>query len=86
MGIEMSGAEAKKMVTLELELQKARLQISEQSQLLQIYEKQARRKCATCSNCRRADCYTLYECPYLGYVDLRWPGCGKWKERSNVQD
>ena len=35
--------------------------------------------CRTCKHLRRHDCWTLYECPYLGVVDPNGPGCQKHK-------
>lgn len=35
--------------------------------------------CRTCQRLRRHDCFTPYECPYLGIVDPDGPGCQKHK-------
>lgn len=33
--------------------------------------------CRTCGNLRRHDCWTLFECPFLGVVNPDMDGCTK---------
>ena len=33
--------------------------------------------CSTCENLKRHDCYVLWVCPYLGFVDPEKDGCTK---------
>ncbi len=35
--------------------------------------------CRTCECLKRHDCWTMYECPYLGIVNPDGPGCQKHK-------
>lgn len=82
---KMTGTEAKTIVSLELELNKANRKISELEQLLTAHEEAAARRCNDCELCRRADCYTLFLCSYLGYVDPEGRGCQKWKEKISCR-
>lgn len=38
--------------------------------------------CRSCESIEQHDCYTLWNCPLLGYVDPDKPGCQKWKGKS----
>lgn len=38
---------------------------------------QAVEHCRTCGNLKRHDCWTLFECPYLGIVNPDEDGCTK---------
>ena len=38
--------------------------------------------CGDCERIERHDCYTLWHCPLLGFVDPAGPGCQKWQEKS----
>lgn len=35
--------------------------------------------CKTCRYLKRHDCWTLFECPYLGIVDPDGVGCQRYK-------
>lgn len=39
--------------------------------------------CRTCEYLKRHDCWTMYECPYLGIVNPDGPGCQKHKGGTN---
>lgn len=41
--------------------------------------------CRTCQHLKRHDCWTMYECPYLGIVNPDGPGCQKHKGVTNGQ-
>lgn len=40
--------------------------------------------CRTCQNMKQRDCFTLYYCRYLGYVDPDKDGCTKHKGGTDV--
>lgn len=39
----------------------------------------AMQPCRTCQRLKRHDCWTMWECPFLGIVDPDGPGCQKHK-------
>lgn len=41
--------------------------------------------CKSCANLRQLDCWTLFECPYLGIVNPEEDGCTKHKEKRKAQ-
>jgi hypothetical protein len=38
--------------------------------------------CGECEYCRRSDCYTLFWCPKMGYVDPIKDGCTKGQPKK----
>lgn len=44
----------------------------------------AMQPCRTCQRLKRHDCWTMWECPFLGIVDPDGPGCQKHKGGNDV--
>lgn len=42
----------------------------------------ALKPCKSCANLKQHDCWTLFECPFLGFVDPERDGCTKHKQKK----
>lgn len=73
----MSGKEAKDLVSISLELKKMQKRVKE-------LETHQIKPCKTCRKLQQLDCFTLYRCPKLGYVDPERDGCTRHEEVDDV--
>lgn len=73
----MSGKEAKEHVNNALEVKRLQKQVRD-------LEKDRIKHCISCRRMERHDCYTLYRCPMLGYVDPEKDGCTRHEERKDA--
>lgn len=70
----MGGLEAKETVSQNLEIKRLK-------KLVAKLEADQVKHCISCQCLVQHDCYTLYSCPMLGYVDPELDGCTKHQER-----
>lgn len=73
----MSGKEAKDHVNNTLELKRLHKRVSE-------LEGNQIKHCISCRRMERHDCYTLFRCPMMGYVDPEKDGCTRHEERKDT--
>lgn len=75
----LNGKEAKEAINHSLELKRLQKRVAE-------LEQNQMPHCITCRRLVQHNCYTLFSCPMLGYVDPERDGCSKHEERRNVHE